>query len=52
MDYRTMGKCVGLSAVAARAIALKLVALRHVAIVEKGTPGKRGKATVWRWLGP
>ncbi len=52
MDFRTMGKSVGLSAVAARKIAIKLVALGHVAIVEKGIAGRRGKATVWRWLGP
>jgi hypothetical protein len=52
MDFRTMGKCVALSPVAARKIALKLVDRGLARIVEKGTPGMRGKATVWRWLGP
>jgi hypothetical protein len=52
MDFRTMGKGVGVSAVAARNIALKLVEQGLLAIVEKGTSGRRGKATVWRWLGP
>ena len=52
MDFRTMGKSVGLSAVAARKIALRLVAMGRLAVVEKGTAGRRGRATVWRWLGP
>jgi hypothetical protein len=52
MDFRTMGKSVGLSAVAARKITLRLVAMGHLAVVEKGTAGRRGRATVWRWLGP
>jgi len=52
MDYRTVASCVGLSSVAARNIALKLVALNLLMIVENGTIGTRGKATVWRWLGP
>jgi hypothetical protein len=52
LDYRTLGGCVGLSAVASRKIALKLVELALLARVENGTVGKKGKATVWRWLGP
>jgi hypothetical protein len=52
MDYRTMGKSVGLSAVAARKIAFKLVDLGYLVIVEKGTVGRRRRATVWRWIGP
>ena len=52
MDYRTMGKCVGLSAIAARAIARELIECGLLMIVENGTIGTRGKATVWRWLGP
>jgi hypothetical protein len=52
MDFRTMGKSVDLSAVAARKIALRLEAMGHLAVVEHGTAGRRGKATGWRWLGP
>jgi hypothetical protein len=51
MDYRTMGGCVGLSAMAARSIALYLVNAGLLMVVEKGTVGSRGRATVWRWLG-
>ena len=52
MPYRTLGKCVGLSPTAARKIALGLVDQGLLEIVENGTPGLRGKATVWRWIGP
>jgi hypothetical protein len=50
--FRTMGKSVGLSAVAARKIAYRLVDLGLLAVVEKRTAATRGRATVWRWLGP
>jgi hypothetical protein len=52
MDFRTMGRCVGLSAVTARNITLKLVAQGHLIVVEKGAAWRRGKATVWRWIDP
>jgi hypothetical protein len=52
MDFRTMGRCAGLSAPAAREIAYKLVDMGLLEVVEKGTVGRRGTATVWRWLGP
>jgi hypothetical protein len=52
MGFRTMGKCAGLSPTAAHEIARKLLALGHLVVVEKGTVGRRGKATVWRWIGP
>jgi hypothetical protein len=52
MSFRTIGQSVGLSPVACRAIAHKLVAQGLLMIVKNGTVGTRGNATVWRWLGP
>jgi hypothetical protein len=52
MDYRTMGRCLGLSPVAARKVALQLVQRGVLMVAQNGTVGIRGKATVWRWLGP
>ena len=52
MDYRTVASCVGLSPVAALTSGVKLVAMKVLIIVENGTIGMRGKATVWRWVGP
>jgi Bifunctional DNA primase/polymerase, N-terminal len=52
MDYRTIGRCVGLSPVAARDITCKLVGLDLLVIVENGSIGTKGRATVWRWFGP
>jgi hypothetical protein len=52
MSYRTIAESVGLSPVAVREIAHKLVALDLLMIVSNGTVGTRGRATEWRWLGP
>ena len=51
MDYRTIAACVGLSHVACREIAGKLIAHGLLFEVKKGSKVKKGEATVWRWLG-
>jgi hypothetical protein len=52
LSYRTLGSLAGLSRMTAHSLARQLVVEGLLAIVENGSVGVLGKATVWRWLGP